>query len=73
MKFFWYLTFFGSLAGGLFLFAVLTTAEGAPQEGAGAAIAVALAVIPYCLARSIQMVNRDRKISQRDRTPGDNA
>jgi predicted nucleic acid-binding Zn-ribbon protein len=52
---------------GTFLFAVLGLvqlvytvihAESAPQQAAGAAIAVAWAAIPYCMARAIQLFNR---------------
>lgn len=48
----WALVILGVLAGGFVLFATLTIAKGAPQEAAGAAVAVALAVLPYCLARA---------------------
>lgn len=33
-------------------------AESAPQQAAGAALAVAWAVIPYCIARAVQLFNR---------------
>lgn len=51
-RFLWVLVILGSLAGGLVLVATMTFAQGAPQEAAGAALAVALAVLPYCLARA---------------------
>jgi len=48
----WLVAFAGAVAGAVSLALVLMTATGAPQEAAGAAIACALAVIPYVLARS---------------------
>jgi hypothetical protein len=55
MKFLWLLTIIGCVAGLFVLFFTLVGASGAPQEAAGAAIAIAFAVIPYCLARSVQL------------------
>lgn len=49
----WVLVILGVLAGGFVLFATMAMAKGAPQEAAGAALAVALAVLPYCLARAV--------------------
>jgi len=48
----WILTLLGALGGGLTLLGVTFSANGAPQQAAGAAMAAALAVIPYCLARA---------------------
>ena len=59
-KFLWVCTMLGSLIGLFFLLVVLTAAKGAPQEAAGAAIAVACAVIPYCLARAVSELERRR-------------
>ena len=53
MKFFEILTYVGSSLGMLFLMLTFS-AKGAPQEAAGAAIAVALAVIPYCITATLQ-------------------
>lgn len=44
--------------GGGFVLLALIDQEGAAQQGAVAALAVALAVIPYCLARSYQELTR---------------
>jgi hypothetical protein len=52
-RIFWIITLFGSGLGVLMLLATLFFSDGAPQEAAGAAISVAFAVIPYCLARAI--------------------
>jgi hypothetical protein len=51
--FFWILATIGALLGVAILALTCGTAISAPQEGAGAAIAVGLAVIPYVLARSL--------------------
>lgn len=55
MKFFWALTMIGSVIGGLILLWTIFTAEGAPQEAAGAAVAIAFAVLPYCFTRAMQL------------------
>lgn len=52
MKFWWYVTVFGS-AFGMLVTLIAIGAGSAPQQAAAAAIAVALAVIPYCMARSL--------------------
>jgi hypothetical protein len=58
---------FGSIAGALVL-TVLFSQSGAAQQGAVAALAVALAVIPYCLARSYTEI---RKIALDKKLPGE--
>ncbi|MDM0002739.1 hypothetical protein QTI24_29365 [Variovorax sp. J22P240] len=45
----------GSLAGTLVLVVGFTMANGAPQQAAMAALAIALAVLPYVLFRAIQV------------------
>lgn len=54
MNFFWLIALLGSLVGGLIMVVTLSSSNGAPQEAAGAAIAVGFAVIPYCFARCLQ-------------------
>jgi len=54
MRLLWVLSLAGAALGGLQLVSVFTEAKSAPQQASGAAIALALAVLPYCLARSIQ-------------------
>lgn len=54
MRFFYVMTMIGSAIGGFFLWFTLSSATGAPQEAAGAAIAVAFGVLPYVFARSIE-------------------
>ena len=51
-RFLWKMTAAGSLLGGLFAIAGAVFAKSAPQEAAAAAVGVAAAVIPYCLARA---------------------
>jgi len=63
-KILWKITIVGSVLGLSTLFMTLMGASGAPQEAAGAAIAVALAVIPYCVARAfseMQIKDSDTK------------
>ena len=52
MKFLYGLTIAGTIVGGLILLVGLTLSNGAPQEAAVAAVAVAFAVLPYRLARA---------------------
>lgn len=51
-KFLWALTAIGAVFGGLIAFFGVLGANGAPQEAAAAAMGMACAVIPYCLARA---------------------
>ena len=50
----------GSMIGALVLFDAWTGDNSAPQQAALAAIAGALAVIPDCIARSIQLLTDDK-------------
>lgn len=43
------MAFLGAVLGGIILFLTMAGSRGAPQEAAGAAIAIAFAVIPYCI------------------------
>ena len=56
MTFVWVCALIGSILGGLTLLSVAVQ-TGAPQQAAVAAIAVALAVIPYCFARAIEKID----------------
>ena len=49
------LTILGCIVGAFILTDVMLTATGAPQQGAGAALAVAFAVIPYCFVRAVEL------------------
>ena len=62
MQILWILVVFGCLIGVVSLAeAIFSTA--APQQAAGAAIAVACAVIPYCFARACHVLT-DRKVDR---------
>ncbi|MGP1664945.1 MAG: hypothetical protein ACTS5I_03325, partial [Rhodanobacter sp.] len=52
-------TFIGGIFGTLTLFSTFV-ADSAPQQGAGAAVAVAFVVIPYCMARVIGEAHKER-------------
>lgn len=54
----WYLCLAGTVLAGVQLALTHTRAESAPQQAAGAALALALAAIPYCFARALQMLLR---------------
>jgi hypothetical protein len=49
----WNATVIGSIIGLVQLGYTLASAETAPQQAAGAGIAIAFAVVPYCLARAV--------------------
>lgn len=53
-------TIVGGLIGALLLFFSFVASDSAPQQGALAAVAIGCAIIPYCIARSIQLLT-DRK------------
>lgn len=59
MIFLFVLAVIGSILGGLTLFFGGVFASGAPQQAAAAAMAVALPVIPYVLARAVQIITQD--------------
>ena len=54
MALIWLLPLLGTLLGSVILLGAFTTANGAPQEAAGAALASACAILPYVFARSIE-------------------
>lgn len=62
-----FLPLIGAIIGGLILLFTLAGAKGAPQEAAGAAIALAVAVIPYVFCRSIQLMGQESRNSATDR------
>jgi sugar phosphate permease len=55
----WIVTIIGSVLGGLTFLAGIVAANGAPQEAAAAAMGVAFAVIPYCLARAVSEIGKN--------------
>lgn len=48
------LVIIGTLIGGFTFFDSMIAAESAPQQAAGAAMAMAWAVLPYCFARAVE-------------------
>lgn len=60
------LTYIGAAIGALFLLATFG-ANGAPQEAAGAALAIAFVAIPYCVCATVQ---RRKLISRAEASEG---
>ena len=58
VKICWVITALASAVGLFILFATLSSASGAPQEAAGAAIAVACVAIPHVFTRAMEGVTR---------------
>jgi len=52
-KILWAITAIGAILGALTAVGGVMAANGAPQEAAAAAVGVAFAVIPYCLAKAV--------------------
>ncbi len=55
--FFWIVALVGAALGGLVVLWTLNAAGSAPQEAAGFAMGLALAAIPYCLARAVEKLS----------------
>ncbi|MBO9664950.1 hypothetical protein [Dokdonella sp.] len=60
-RFCWIATVIGSVLGILQIVATALSAASAPQQAAGAGLAVATAAVPYCLARAVQLGFRNQK------------
>lgn len=58
-SFFFLLTIIGGILGTVVLFFTMFSSEGAPQQAAGAAIAVAFVAIPYCMARAFEKFRQE--------------
>ena len=61
VKFFAVVIFFAGLLASAVLAITLAGSTGAPQEAAGAAIALAIVAIPYCMGRAVQMWKESRR------------
>jgi hypothetical protein len=59
--FFWIITILACIVAGLLFFMTVTSSNGAPQEAAGAAMACAIAIIPYVLARAVEKLFRNEQ------------
>jgi formate/nitrite transporter FocA (FNT family) len=57
----WLITILGALFGALLFAQSFTSANGAPQQAAGAAMACAAAVLPYVFARAIEKISQISK------------
>ena len=60
MKLFAVVIFLAGLLACAVLAITLAGSSGAPQEAAGAAIALAIVAIPYCMGRAVQMWKESR-------------
>ncbi|MDR2196266.1 MAG: hypothetical protein LBE50_06775 [Gallionellaceae bacterium] len=58
-KILWIITVVGSVLGGLMALIGIFASKSAPQEAAAAAMGLALAVIPYCLARAVSEMKQE--------------
>lgn len=52
----WVISIIATIGAGLVFVSLMKDADGAAQEAAGAAIAIAIAVIPYCFARGVYAI-----------------
>ena len=54
MWFFWLITFLCTIAGGLQFASAMLLSNGAPQQAAGAAMALCWAILPYIATRCLE-------------------
>jgi len=54
----WIIVIIGSILGGVAALIGVIGAKSAPQEASAAAIGLAFAVIPYCLARAVSEIDK---------------
>lgn len=60
-KILWIITIIGSILGALTFFVGIAGANGRQQDAASAAMGLAFAVIPYCLARAVSEISNGNK------------
>lgn len=58
------LTFVGAIFGTFFFFIVMSNATSAVQEAAGAAVALACVVIPYCVTRIMTDMKQEERLRE---------
>ena len=58
MGIFWILTMLGAVIGAVDFINVHINAQSAPQQAAGAAMALCWVVIPYCFARAVSEIGK---------------
>ena len=63
VRFAWIVALVGSALGALTFLLTMSGAESAPQEAAGAGMALALAAVPYCFARALGELTSVRRNS----------
>lgn len=54
----WIITIIFSILGALVFVGTVASSNGAPQEAAGAAMALCLAVIPYVISRAVSEIKK---------------
>jgi len=64
VRVFWMLAYGAAILGGIEAFVGVSTATGAPQQAAGAAMGIAITVIPYCFARSWEKLSTSDESKQ---------
>lgn len=62
MRIVFLLPLIGAIIGALIVMLTIASGGSAPQEAAGYAMACAFAVVPYVLARSIQIMYEDSQV-----------
>lgn len=60
----WVITIISCIIAGMVLLATFTSSNGAPQEAAGAAMAAAIAVIPYVFSRAVTELSESKAEEQ---------
>ena len=63
-KILWIVAFLSAIFGAIEFMGNMSAAESAPQQAAGAAMALCYAVIPYCLARALQELSNLRETNE---------
>lgn len=66
MKFFEFITYLFCGAGGLLMVAALLASRSAPQEAAGAALALGIAGIPYFICATMQRARIIARLEKRE-------
>lgn len=58
-------TYVAAILAALVLFVTESSATGAPQEAAGAALALGIAIIPYCISSTMQRADLIARLRDR--------
>lgn len=68
-KILWIISIVSSIIAALFIVIVVTQSESSPQVASGAAVGLAIAIIPYCISRAsseIRAINKDNLKSKEE-------